>query len=109
MSLRQIADRFAEDEGNYFSLYEQCFPIVVRFFQKLEELMVAEHYKFKGGSPGELPIDPSNLDRRHLNIMILAVKYMIMNGNCDIDCINQDAWKHYRNIFTSNQLIYLYR
>lgn len=105
MSLKQVAQRF-EDEGNVFSMYESCFPIVKSFFGKLLARMQAEEYKFTNIEVFVLPEDPTDLHKILLSIFIIAVQHMILTKKCDLDCLDDKTWDYLRAQLRNKGLIY---
>ena len=110
MSLKQVARRFAEDEGNVYSMYEECLPIVQSFFNKLQSIMKDEEYKFAGNIT--LPLPPTTEDlhtdqhQTLLKIFIIAVQHMILYKKCDLDCLDYSTWEYLRNALRNESLIY---
>jgi len=98
VSLKQIAKRFEEDEGNVFSFYEECLPVVTSFFTKIFWRMNDQQLKLCDND-GEkvdmiLPDDPSHLHPTLLKILIIGVQRMILTSKCDLDCISDETWDH---------------
>lgn len=109
MSLKQIADRFEIDEGNVFSLYEECFPIVKLFFAKLWNKMTSFNIAYRNFdyNDSSLPTDPSELHPTLLKTLIIAVQHMILTGKkCDLDCLDEDTWNYLRIMLCNSGLIY---
>lgn len=101
MSLLYIADRFTEDEGDLFSLYEGCNDTVKLFFNKLKSKMNNEGYTYVSGD-FTLPPDASELHTDKyttlVQILRIAVRYQILNRKCDLDCIDDTTWEYLRNM-----------
>ena len=104
MSLRAIADRFEEDEGNVFSLYEREWTTVNFFFSKLWIRMKNEGYTFRN-TDFHIPIDPSELHPSILGAFVIGVRHMITSTKCDLDCIDDKTWEYLRDTMFRNNFI----
>lgn len=114
MSLKEVARRFEDDEGNVFSLYERCWGIVSSFFNKLYKRMKEEQYKFVGIVPESdkdedayiLYSDPEKNHPTIMGIYVIAMKHMIMYKKCDLDCLDDNTWEYLREKLTQENLIH---
>jgi len=119
MSLDLIAERLVEDEGNVFALYEESFPLVVKFFLKLQDLLYGNNLRFTkqyhicvdepldSMIQGDyvvcmnLKTDPSYLPTDLMQIFRRALRYTIRSGNKDITVMDSNA----KNYYLANLLI----
>jgi len=113
MSLAQVANRFVEDEGNVYALYEEGWSTVNSFFNKLWNRMQNEQYKFINMDvDGNLSIPPDTSDLhldKHSTVretFMLAVHHMILNKKCDLDCLDDATWEYLRKQMLNRGLMY---
>jgi len=118
MSLDQIANRFVEDEGNVFALYEESFPLVIKFFLELQNMLYVNNLKFtdnyhicldehlESWKQTDFVVrialyeDPIEFPKQLMGIFRRALKYTILSGNKDITVMDSNAKNYYlANLF----------
>jgi hypothetical protein len=107
-----------DDEGNVFALYEESFPLVVKFFLKLQDLIscnnlkftnhfhICEHHPLDSMIQGDYVVrmslkqDPCDLPADLMQIFRRALSYTIRSGNKDITVMDSNAKNYYlANLF----------